>query len=649
MDNDPHDLCQSLQIDLTVLKLRRSVYTSLSGVAAEASVFVIHFFFARVLFKCERVPGPTFVACCTEKGPWCVRVMHPPAIWTIVVSWIVHTSLWRTHSFTEAAFPAVMDVDIDPAFSLDITINNRAGSLFDEPSSGPLKSAEIVTYKVPSFWTASAATSLTVNGKKVPVVYFPSNRWQYDYAQFTMSSGSATIELSALDDAPITSYSISPRKLGLSGTIKGSKLSFTISEPLYLIVRLEGRPPVALLVDPPENGIPNPENSNVLDVTADQYGADGTGKRYSHQAIQAAIDHASSAGGATVYIPPGEYICGNLVLKSNVHFYLAGGAYLRYTGDPDTYKVSWRNDAGAPFTFWVTTQYNSMNIHIDGRGVFDGNGYEALHNPRLIGVTPLAPIITDNFRFTGPVVKESSFWTVNVMMANNATFLDMKVIGRHDILNNDGIDFNSCNNVLVQRSIAIAWDDPYSTKTWDPQRKSGGVFANIPGPTGPQSNILMENLVAWTGCFGVKVGEGSVYPQTNIVYRNVCVVDAAVAMGIHHRYGRALLSNIVFDNISVEALTAPIDYGSRTWYAVFVLNVGEGAGPVSDVRTSNIHLYELGTTPARIGGWNKSAEFSRVQFDNIYIEELGRYAKTLEEAHITNITHVAGKPIITSS
>lgn len=540
-----------------------------------------------------------------------------------------------------------MDADITPGTSLDITLDTRRDWPHFSWLNSASRGADVVTYKVPSFWNESTATSLKVNGQTVPVIYFPSGRWQYDWAQFTIGSGTTTIELTALDDAPITSWDISPRTLHLKGAVRGSTLSFTINEPLYLIVRLEGRPPVTLLIDAPEDNIPNPDDAGVLDVTKDEYGADATGQKYSHDAIQLAIDSASAMGGATVYVPPGEYICGNLVLKSNVRFYLAGGAYLRYTGDRDVYTVSWTNESGNDFTFWVTTEYNSSNIHFDGRGVLDGNGFEALHNPDLIGVTPLAPIITDNFRFTGPVVKESSFWTVNVMMVHNAEFLDLKVIGRHDILNNDGIDFNSCHNVLVKRSIAIAWDDPYSTKTWDPQRESGGVFRDIPGPTGPQANIHMENLVAWTGCFGVKVGEGSVYPQTNITYKDVCVVDAAVAMGIHHRYGTALLSNINFESISVENLTAPIDYGSRTWYAIFSLDVGEAAGPISDVRTKDITLYTLGTTPARVDGWNETAQISRVSFDDIFVVELGRYARTLEEAGVTNISYVADDPVIT--
>ncbi|KAF2104936.1 pectin lyase-like protein [Rhizodiscina lignyota] len=539
-----------------------------------------------------------------------------------------------------------MDEDWEKVEAWDIAIS---GEFPTETTSSNGHASKIVTYPLPSFYERSRETTLKVNGKEVPVIFLDSTRWRYDYAQFTMSKGSATIEITTKDKKAIGSWNISPKKYNIQATATNDTLTFTIDEPKYLIIKKNDCPETVLLIDPPEDNIPDPKDQHVRDVTSKKFGADPTGRHYSHKAIQKAIDETSKAGRGTVYIPPGEYICGNLVLKSNVRFYLAGGAYLRYTADPDIYKVHWIHNGWKPFTFWIMTEFHSTNIHVDGRGTIDGNGKYAFSKQHLIGVTPLAPILTQNFLYTGPVVKEASFWTINVIIVQNAEFYDMKILGRHDILNNDGIDFNSCQNILVQRSISIAWDDPYSAKTWEPQRVSGGVFHKIPGPTGPQTNILCQDLVAWTGCFAVKVGEGSKYPQTNITYRNVCVYDAAIAMGIHHRYGKSLLSNIVFEDIEVENLRAPIDYGSRTWYAIFSLDVGEGAGPCANVHTSNIKLYTLGTTPARVNGWDENALMTRITFDNIYVVELGRYAKNLREAGITDLKFVDDAPMLTWS
>lgn len=537
-----------------------------------------------------------------------------------------------------------MEEDLEGSGSWEIVVRGE----FSKQTITPGKpDAPIVTYSIPSFYELSRETTLKVNGKDVPVIFLDSTRWRYDYAQFTMGKGPATIEITTKDKTSIGLWKISPKKHKIEAIATNDSLTFTIDEPKYLIIKKNDCPETVLLIDPPEDNMPDPKDPHVRDVTAKAFGADSTGHHYSHDAIQKAIDETSKAGKGTVYIPPGEYLCGNLVLKSHVRFYLAGGAYLRYTGEPEIYKTHWHHDSGKPFTFWIMTEFHSTNIHVDGRGTIDGNGKYAWSKEHLIGVTPLAPILTQNFLYTGPIVKEASFWTVNVIIARNCEFYDLKILGRHDILNNDGIDFNSCQNILVQRSISIAWDDPYSTKTWEPQRPSGDVFHRIPGPTGPQSNILCEDCIAWTGCWGVKVGEGCRYPQTNITYRNIVVYDAAIAMGIHHRYGRSLLSNIVFENIDVENLTAPGAYGSRTWYAIFSVDVGEGAGPCANVHASNIKVYDLGKTPARINGWDESALMRRVTFDNIYIVELGRCAKDLREAWITDIRYVEDAPLLT--
>jgi polygalacturonase len=65
-----------------------------------------------------------------------------------------------------------------------------------------------------------------------------------------------------------------------------------------------------------------PEGS--LDVKA--FGAKGDGKTLDTAAINKAIEAAAAAGGGTVAIPAGNYLCFSIHLKSNVGLHLDEGA-----------------------------------------------------------------------------------------------------------------------------------------------------------------------------------------------------------------------------------------------------------------------------------------------------------------------------------
>ena len=73
---------------------------------------------------------------------------------------------------------------------------------------------------------------------------------------------------------------------------------------------------------------------NVLD-----YGADATGAKLATQAIQAAIDACTEAGGGTVVIPEGIYTTGPITLKSNVRLYTEKNCFVQFTHDLDQYEI----------------------------------------------------------------------------------------------------------------------------------------------------------------------------------------------------------------------------------------------------------------------------------------------------------------------
>ena len=55
-------------------------------------------------------------------------------------------------------------------------------------------------------------------------------------------------------------------------------------------------------------------------------GAKGDGRTLDSDAINAAIEAAAEAGGGTVYLPAGEYLCFSIRLKSNIRLFIDAGA-----------------------------------------------------------------------------------------------------------------------------------------------------------------------------------------------------------------------------------------------------------------------------------------------------------------------------------
>ncbi|MGM0904103.1 MAG: fibronectin type III domain-containing protein [Bacillota bacterium] len=119
---------------------------------------------------------------------------------------------------------------------------------------------------------------------------------------------------------------------------------------------------------------PVPEVFNVVD-----FGATPDDDSKDTEAIQAAIDAATT--GAKVVIPEGEFISGELWLKSDMTLQVDG--YLLGSADPEDYSMGfWLYDYSTDERSYSlinahTYDYGSLkNIRIVGNGIIDGNGWK---------------------------------------------------------------------------------------------------------------------------------------------------------------------------------------------------------------------------------------------------------------------------------
>lgn len=534
---------------------------------------------------------------------------------------------------------------IDP----DARVFALAFALLCAVLGGVVHAADVATYALPRVDSPSQVYSLKVDGKVVPVVRYSGD---YDYAHFSMGGGPASVEVTVNAQGGIRGYHISPRKLGIRGAVRGNTLRFTLPRDEYLIVKVEGVRALVIAADPAETDKPAASGEGIFNVLDERYRADRTGERLATDAIQRAIDDASRYGSehggqGVVYVPAGLYHVGNLVLGSNAAVYLEGGAVLRCTANRDDYRGHWfKNSMGADITWFITTAEGATNVKLYGRGTLDGNGWnlwEKSKKTRRMANNLLVPMHTSGFTCDGLVIRDSSAWSVVPVRSDRLVFTNLKLLNRLNMGENDGIDVVECQDVVVRNAIGIALDDPFSTKTWE---ATTDIARNWTGEPEAQRDVLIEDTISWTHCYGYKVGQGVLQDQMNITFRDGVVYDAAVGLGIHHKYGAATIRGVTFEDIDIERLHGTNeDRGS--WLAFLVDRRNKyGGGPIRDVHVRNIRVYDAGQKPGFLKGLSEKANFDGVVFENITMPDRPTPAQNLHQMQITNRAFYGGVKVL---
>jgi polygalacturonase len=70
------------------------------------------------------------------------------------------------------------------------------------------------------------------------------------------------------------------------------------------------------------------KNAAQVFLNVKDFGARGNGTALDSKAINKAIETAAKAGGGTIYLPAGNYLCGSIRLKNNISFFIDQGAII---------------------------------------------------------------------------------------------------------------------------------------------------------------------------------------------------------------------------------------------------------------------------------------------------------------------------------
>ncbi len=336
-----------------------------------------------------------------------------------------------------------------------------------------------------------------------------------------------------------------------------------------------------------------------------QYGAVANGKTLSTQSIQKAIDACHNNGGGVVLIPAGIWISGPLVIKSNVNLHIAQNALLQFTTDFSQYPLvkgdweglpQWRNQS-------PLSADNAENIAITGKGVVDGSGDAwrqvkkgkmtdsqwknllksggvlnekkdtwypseiALKgslepaNPGLIDdskplsyyesikdfLRPNLLVFTNSKRILleGVTFQNSAAWCLHPLMSEDITIRNIVVRNPWYSQNGDGIDLESCKNVLIEDSFFDVGDDALCIKSG---RDEAGRKRGM-----PTENVIIRNCIVYHAHGGFVVGSEMSGGARNIFVEDCTFIGTDIGLRFKTTRGRGgIVENIYIKNIFMK-------------------------------------------------------------------------------------------------
>ena len=423
-------------------------------------------------------------------------------------------------------------------------------------------------------------------------------------------------------------------------------------------------------------------------VNIKDFGAVNGGDVLNTKAFADAIEFLSRQGGGKLIIPPGIWLTGPIILKSNIELHAETGALIRFSPNKDLYPIIETSFEGLNTWRCISPIYgkNLENVAFTGSGVYDGSGEvwrmmkkDKLTESQWKAVLASGGVLNDkktswypseqyvkgnqnadqNVRFDlktkeqfeeirdflrpvmvsiqnskrvlfdGPVFQNSPAWNIHPLMVEDLIIRNTTVRNPWYSQNGDGLDVESCKNVLVENSSFDVGDDAICIKSGkDKDGRDRGV---------PCENIIVRNNIVYHGHGGVTVGSEMSSGVKNMHVSNCTFMGTDVGLRFKSNRGRGgvveniFISGINMINIPSQAISFDLYYGGKS--------IAEKLAEGSDDKT----------TPA-VPVDEKTPQFKNIVIKDIYIDGAkqavflqGLPEMNLENIEISNLTGKADK------
>lgn len=374
-------------------------------------------------------------------------------------------------------------------------------------------------------------------------------------------------------------------------------------------------------------------------VSIADFGGVGDGVTLNTEAFANAVADLEAVGGGHLDVPKGIWLTGPITLKDNIDLHICEDAVLLFSDDRSLYPIIETVFEGLDTKRCLppVNADGAKNISITGGGTIDGNGdswrqvkrskvspsqwksilasggftnakgdvwypdstsfrgsvvsdafnvpqglqtdeeWEAVKTylrPVLIGLKDCENVLLEDCLF-----QNSPCWNIHPLMCKNVIIKNIKVRNPWYSQNGDGLDLDSCENVLLVNSSFDVGDDAIcikSGKDEDGRRRAR-----------PCRNLIVDNCIVFHGHGGFVVGSEMSGGVENIVVSNCRFLGTDVGLRFKSCRGRGgvvrniYIRDIVMTNIPTEPLLFDLHYGGKS--ALEAAEDGKSAFDIEEV------------------------------------------------------------------
>lgn len=310
------------------------------------------------------------------------------------------------------------------------------------------------------------------------------------------------------------------------------------------------------------------------------FGGKGDGQSKDTRAVQKALDTCVSAGGGTVVVPSGAFLIGSIVLGSNTTLQLERGANLMGSPDIGDYplvRVRWEGEFAQGHRALISAE-DADHIAIIGRGSVLGPplSVSQLRNPRgpaLIEVAGSTNVVLEGF-----TTQYQQLWSIHLFNCQNLTARNLTI--RSINFNGDGIDVDSCQDVVIEHCHIDTGDDAISLKS------GRGMEAVRLGR--PTRNVLIKDCTLVSSIFaGLSIGSEMSGGIRDVRLENCIISGRQNGILFKSREGRGgFIENVTGENLTI--------HDSPTFLAIDLLKRGiQASEPVPGAVDKWAHVHDI--------------------------------------------------------